>query len=52
MCSFLTQAITMDSFIFHRDNHYLRQLVKENVVNLVDCRTKDQVADMFTKPHS
>jgi uncharacterized protein YlbG (UPF0298 family) len=32
--------------------HYLRQLVQENVVNLVYCRTDDQVVDIFMKPLS
>jgi hypothetical protein len=32
--------------------HYLRQLVQENVVNLVYCRTNDQVVDIFMKPLS
>jgi hypothetical protein len=32
--------------------HYLRQLVHENIVSLVYCRTDDQVVDIFTKPLS
>jgi hypothetical protein len=30
--------------------HYLRQLVHENIVSLEYCRTKDQVANIFTQP--
>lgn len=29
--------------------HYLRQLLQENVVNLVYCKTDDQVVDIFMK---
>lgn len=30
--------------------HYLRDLTKEGVIDLVYCRTEDQVADVLTKP--
>ena len=30
--------------------HYLRQLVKENVVYFVYCKTNDLIADIFTNP--
>lgn len=30
--------------------HFLRDLTKEGVIQLVHCRTEDQVADIFTKP--
>jgi len=32
--------------------HYSRQLVQDNVVNLVYCGTNDKVANIFTKPLS
>lgn len=30
--------------------HFLRDLTKEGVVELVHCGTQDQIADMMTKP--
>jgi len=30
--------------------HFLREMVKENVVNLSYCKTQDQIADIMTKP--
>lgn len=30
--------------------HFLRDLTKEGVIDLIYCRTEDQVADIFTKP--
>jgi hypothetical protein len=30
--------------------HYLRDLVKDNVIMLEYCNTQDQVADLMTKP--
>ena len=29
--------------------HYVREQVKDNVIELIYCRTEDQVADIFTK---
>ncbi|GKV28920.1 hypothetical protein SLEP1_g37906 [Rubroshorea leprosula] len=31
-------------------NYFLRDLVKEGVIDLVYCRSEDQLADIFTKP--
>ncbi|GLT34760.1 hypothetical protein SLA2020_092590 [Shorea laevis] len=31
-------------------NYFLRDLVKEGVINLVNCKSEDQIADIFTKP--
>lgn len=33
-----------------RKYHFIRQHVKENNIQLVFCRTEDQIADIFTKP--
>jgi hypothetical protein len=30
--------------------HFLRDLAKDEVINLIFCRSEDQVADIFTKP--
>lgn len=30
--------------------HFLRELVENEVINLVHCGTRDQVADIMTKP--
>ena len=30
--------------------HFLRDLAKDGVINLIFCRSEDQVADIFTKP--
>jgi hypothetical protein len=30
--------------------HFLRDLTKDGVVELIHCRTKDQLADILTKP--
>jgi hypothetical protein len=30
--------------------HYLRDLVKDEVIMLEYCKTQDQVADLMTKP--
>jgi hypothetical protein len=30
--------------------HFLRDLTKDEVVELVHCKTEDQIADIFTKP--
>jgi len=35
---------------FELHDHYLRQLVYENVVSLEYCRTNDQIIDIFIKP--
>lgn len=32
--------------------HFLRDLTKEGVVKLVHCGTRDQIADVLTKPLS
>jgi hypothetical protein len=33
-------------------DHYLRQLVHQNVVSLVYCKEDDHIVDIFTKPLS
>ena len=30
--------------------HYLRELVQNEVINLIHCGTREQVADIMTKP--
>jgi hypothetical protein len=30
--------------------HFLRDLAKDEVINLIFCKSEDQVADIFTKP--
>lgn len=30
--------------------HFLRDLTKDEVIDLIFCRSEDQVADIFTKP--
>jgi hypothetical protein len=30
--------------------HFLRDLAKDNVIELVHCKTQDQIADIMTKP--
>ena len=47
----------VDNFVSHRKMkhveihvHYMRQLVQENVVSLLQCWIDNQVTDIFTKP--
>jgi hypothetical protein len=30
--------------------HFFRDLAKDNVIELVHCKTQDQIADIMTKP--
>ena len=30
--------------------HFLRDLTKDGIVDLIYCKSEDQVADIFTKP--
>ena len=51
-----TIKLSKDSVLHGRSKHidvrfhFLRDLTKEKVIDLIYCRSKDQIADLFTKP--
>jgi len=47
----LSQNPILNGLSKHRDirYHYLRELTNEKVIDLIYCRSEDQLADIFTK---
>ena len=36
--------------MINRREHYIKDCVKRNLINIIWVRSKDQIADIFTKP--